>query len=98
MDRFKQMAASQMYQGFAQICLVFSPIVIFLGGFLGKHLFLADLIYVVVPFLLMVLFGFYVRVMERQVQTTPAMTADLERERDAVVKSWLTKPFPDWHS
>lgn len=98
MDRFKQMAASQMYQGFVQVLLVFLPVIFFFGGLLTQNLTTRDFLYVIIPFCMVVSFGLYVKNMERQVQTTPALTAELERERDAVVKTWLTKPFPDWPS
>ncbi len=96
MERFKQLAARQMYAALAQIAFLGLPALIYFGGLTMGVLAPADIGYIILPSLGMIVLGFVFKKTETQVQQTPAADEALATERDAVVATWLKKAVPDW--
>ncbi len=96
-ERFKELAAQQMYAALLQIGLLGLPVVILLVGVAGKILLPADaLLFLLVPSLVILVVASRLRGLERAVKSTPAADDELARQRDAVVTTWMKKAVPDW--
>lgn len=96
MQRYKDLAAGQMYAALVQIVLLIAPIAVFIVGIMLKGFTVQDIGYVIIPSVCIFAAGMYVKQIETKVQQTPAATRELEEERDRVTECWMKKPFPDW--
>jgi hypothetical protein len=94
--RFKKMVAKQMYAALAQIVVLSAPIVIFIAGIMFEALRGSDIVYVIVPSVVIIILGGFFRGWEKHVRSVPAATPELAEQRDAVVRTWLRKALPDW--
>ncbi|MEJ2188790.1 MAG: hypothetical protein P8Y93_05110 [Acidobacteriota bacterium] len=94
--RFQRVVAQQMYAALAQIVLLAVPAVLYVLGVVRGFLGVGDLVFVIVPSLVVLAFGIAMKKTEQQVRRIPARDDDLARQRDAVVTTWMRKPFPDW--
>lgn len=94
--RFQRVVAQQMYAALTQIVLLSVPAVLYVLGVVRGFLGVADLVFVVFPSLVVLAFGIAMKKVEQQVRRIPARDEDLTRQRDAVVTTWMRKPFPDW--
>jgi hypothetical protein len=79
-----------------QIVLLSVPAVLYVLGVVRGFLGVADLVFVIVPSLVVLAFGIAMKKVEQQVRRIPTRDEDLARQRDAVVTTWMRKPFPDW--
>jgi hypothetical protein len=94
--RFQRVVAQQMYAALAQIVLLAVPAVLYVLGVVRGFLGVGDLVFVIVPSLVVLAFGIAMKKTEQQVRRIPARDDDLARQRDAVVTTWMRKPLPDW--
>jgi hypothetical protein len=95
-ERFKRVVAHQMYAALAQILLLSAPVVIFLVGVMTDMLQPRDFLFVVLPSAVILVVAAYHRGWERRAKTIRAADEDFEAQRDAIVRTWLRKPWPDW--
>ncbi len=93
---FQRVVAQQMYAALAQVVLLAVPAVLFVLGVFRGFLGVGDLVFVIVPSLVVLALGIAMKKVEHRVRRIPARDDDLARQRDAVVSTWMRKPFPDW--
>jgi fatty acid desaturase len=96
LERFKRLAAHQMYAALAQIGLLGLPILVFFFGLARGDLHPPDVGYLIFPSLIVLVLAFLFKKVEGDVQRTAAADDLLSGQRDAVVRTWLKRPFPDW--
>jgi hypothetical protein len=96
LERYKQEVAYQMRAALAQIALLGLPLPIYLVGLMSGALSPADALYVILPAVTVGLLGLLVRKVERAMREIPVETDELREQRDAVARTWTTKPLPDW--
>ncbi len=96
LERFKKMVAGQMYGALVQIVLLGAPLVVFLVGIVTKVLGPGDILLVVGPSLVILVAGLLVKPIEAQARTLGTDDPVLEGQRNAIVDTWLHRPFPDW--
>ena len=96
MFRFKRVVAHQMYAALAQIVLLATPPVIFLIGAMLDVLDASDIFFVIVPAIGILVIAAFFRGYEKMARTIPASDPEIEEQRDAIVRTWLRKPWPDW--
>jgi hypothetical protein len=93
---FEKVVARQMYAALLQIGLLASPAIIFVIGFVRKALASSDILFVILPALVIAALGMAFKNLEYKVRSIPADDPILEERRDHIVKVWNSKPFPDW--
>jgi hypothetical protein len=93
---YKRVVGRQMYAALVQIVLLLMPTLLFFTGFFSGVLKVLDLVFVVVPSVLVIVVGMRYKRLEEPMKAILAATPELENERDDVVATWLKKPFPDW--
>jgi len=96
MFRFKKVVAHQMRAALAQIGLLLAPIPIFILGVVLDALDATDIMYVIAPALIIIVVAVVFRSWEQQAKSIPAADPELAEQRDAVVRTWMRKPLPDW--
>ena len=96
MSRYRHDASLQMYAALAQIVLLTVPLLIYVYGALSHILRFWDLLYMLIPSVVVFAVGKSLKRTERRAWNMPADSAELERERDHVVNVWNTRPLPDW--
>ena len=85
-----------MYEDLAQIVFLDHPAGIFFVGVVCKALEPADMIFVIIPAAIILLFDLAYKEVETALRETPIDDEQLRRQRNAVGKTWINKPFPDW--
>ena len=96
MMRFKKVVSHQMHAALFQIVLLSAPIVIFITGMMFEFLTGSDILLVVVPSVIILIVGVIFRKLEMRAKTMPTASPEIGAERDAIVRTWLRKPLPDW--
>lgn len=97
MERFKQLVKGQMYAALVQIAILSIPILVFAYGLWIKVLKPnTDILYMLVPSLVVLGAGMALKSVERNVQNVPTANEELTKERDRIVDIWLHQPFPNW--
>lgn len=96
LERFKRVVARQMVAALVQIGLLGLPALLLLVGFAARALTPGDVVYLLVPSAVMLVIGLAFKPLEARVKTLPTADDELRRQRDAVVRTWLSKPLPDW--
>jgi hypothetical protein len=96
LERFKQVVKTQMYAALAQGAILIIPTLLLFYGFLSRTLVMLDIVYLLIPSLILLGVAIYFKPIERQVQTLPVADPQLQQERDCVVDVWKHKPFPNW--
>lgn len=96
LERFKQVVARQMYAALVQIFVLGSPLLLFFFGIYRGDIHPTDLLWIVVPSLVVMVLGFMYKGLESKVKGIPTGSDELARQRDAIVSTWNSKPFPDW--
>ena len=95
-EKFKIIVAHQMYAALVQIVfLATPPIVYFIGIFRGV-LSPSDIVFIIVPSAVILIVAAMYRGHEKRAKSIPTADPELERQRDAIVRTWLRKPLPDW--
>jgi hypothetical protein len=96
MLRFKKVVARQMYAALIQAVLLIVPLVIFFTGVSFEILNPSEILLVIVPSVIMIFVAVFSRRWEYRVKTIAAADPEIEEQRDAIVRTWLRKPWPDW--
>ena len=94
--RFQELVSRQMYAALFQLGLILASFVVYLAGIPTEILRFADIVYVMIPGLILVVLGFHFKKVEAEACRIPAVGEDLEKQRLAVIKTWRTRPLPDW--
>jgi hypothetical protein len=95
-ERFKEVVARQMYAALVQIVILAAPPILFFVGIVRRELFPADVLAIIVPAGVVIAVAALYKKVEQRVRAIPAADPELERQRDAVIHTWLKKPLPDW--
>lgn len=93
---FEQVVSRQMYAALLQIGLLVSPGVIFVIGLIQGALTVEDVIYVMLPSMVVLALGLVFKQLENRVKSIPVSDPILSERRDHLVKVWNSKPLPDW--
>ena len=93
---FEQVVSRQMYAALLQIGLLVSPGVIFMIGLIMGTLTVEDVIYVMLPSMVVLALGLAFKKLENRVKSIPVSDPILAERRDHIVTVWDSKPFPDW--
>jgi len=93
---FQKVVAHQMYAALFQIVLLATPAVLYVVGAVRGYLEATDLVFVILPSIVIIALGMSMKKVELRVRRIPARDEDLEQQRDAIVTTWVKKPLPDW--
>jgi hypothetical protein len=96
LERFKGLAARQMWAALVQGALLLVAPACFVFGVFDKHLTGADFVWILLPSLIVILTARSYRSLELRAWTLESADSELEAARDAVVRTWRTRPLPDW--
>lgn len=96
LERFKRVVAGQMYAALVQLVLLAVPPILYAVGLVRGVLVGGDIVYILIPSAVVILVAQTFKKLETRVKNIPAADAELARQRDAVVHTWLKKPLPDW--
>ncbi|MEE4271633.1 MAG: hypothetical protein V2I67_08165 [Thermoanaerobaculales bacterium] len=96
LERFKAVVAHQMYAALGQIVLLAAPTILYFVGLFRGALAPPDLLFVVGPSAVILLIAASYRGWEVKARAIETADDELAAERDAVVATWIKKPFPDW--
>jgi hypothetical protein len=96
LEGFKVVVAHQMYAALVQIVLLATPPIVFFIGVFRKVLSPSDILYIIGPSAVILIVAAMYRGQEKHAKIIPTTDPELERQRDAVVQTWLRKPLPDW--
>jgi hypothetical protein len=97
-ESIRRLGKFQMYATLLVFALVALPLLVWIYGkfIVGALGWLDLLLYVILPFVaLLILTGVFGAPAD-EVRATPADTPELEKERDHVADVWVSKNFPDW--
>jgi hypothetical protein len=95
-ERLKTVVARQMIAALVQIGLLGAPAVLYAFGFFTGALGAVDLLYVLLPALVVMGMGARGRPIELAVRNMPTASDDLTGERDRIAHTWVKKALPDW--
>jgi hypothetical protein len=96
MERFKTAVGHQMYAALAQIVLLAAPMLVFLAGIVTGALDPSDIMFVIAPAVVILLVAAVYRRWEQRAKALVATDPELESQREAIVRTWMRRPFPDW--
>ena len=96
LERFKTVVAHQMYAALVQIALLAAPPIVFFVGIFRDILSPSDLLYIIGPSAVILIVAAGYRGQEKRAKSIPTTDPELERQRDAIIHTWLRKPLPDW--
>lgn len=95
-EQFKAVVARQMYGALVQIVLLAVPPIVFFVGIVRGVLGPGDLVFVIVPSLVVIAVAVVYKRVEKEAQSIPVADDELRRQRDMIIHTWLKKPLPDW--
>ena len=96
LDRFKRLAARDMYAALVFILAVTLASVSVAWGLVSGEIGMTDLWLPLAAGGIVIAAGSFLKILEKKVQEVPVSNDELRNERDYVVQTWMTKPFPDW--
>ncbi len=96
MNRFKSIVKRQMYAALIFPAFSVIMILIFLYGVKSGALAAGDLVYIIIPSVLLLLFSKFIKQTEMKLRNIKTDDPNLKKERDRVVSVWIGKAFPDW--
>lgn len=96
LERFQKMVARQMYAALVQLVLLVVPLILYFIGIPTEILRFGDIVFVFIPAGVLIALGHHFKKVETEVCRIPALGEDLEEQRLAVIKTWRTRPLPDW--
>lgn len=96
LERFKRMVKRQMYAALLQIFLLGMPILIYGYGSFRGILDFGDVLYVVIPNTIIIIFSRLMRKHEVTGQTISSSTPELRSEVDVIINYWKKKALPNW--
>ena len=95
-ERMKSVVARQMVAALVQIPLLAASPVLYFVGLMRHALQPGDVVFIIVPSAAVIAFSLASKRIEAAARELPAPDEELRRQRDAIVRTWLTKPLPDW--
>jgi hypothetical protein len=95
-ERMKAVVARQMIAALVQIPLLAASPIVYAIGLLRHVLRPADVVFIIVPSAAVIAFSLAAKRLEAAARTLDAPDDELRRQRDAIVRTWLRRPFPDW--
>ena len=95
-ENMKVVVARQMYAALAQIVLLAAGPLIFVLGLTRGVLGPGDVLFIIIPSAAVIVAGSVYKRVEVAARNIQANDDELARQRDAIVSTWLKKPFPDW--
>lgn len=95
LDEFKAFVKTQMHLALVAMPILYLSAAVFPAGFLLGPLELVDLLYSVIPAILVIACAQILKRVEKRVQTLP-VSEELRHHRDVVVDKWKASPLPDW--
>lgn len=96
MEQFKGVARRQMIAALLQAALLLIAPGCFIWGLTLGHLSPGDFVWLLMPSVAVILVARSYRGLENQIWNLPTEDPTLRDERDRVVKTWKSKPLPDW--
>lgn len=96
LERFKAVVGRQMYAALAQIVLLATPPIAYALGLVFGVLRPSDVVYVIFPSAVIIIVAAVYRGWEKRAKTIPTADPEIQRQRDAIIHTWLRKPWPDW--
>jgi len=93
---FERVVKRQMYAALLQIVLLVAPGIIFVVGLVRKVIAVDDVLYIVLPSLVIMAIGMAFKTLENRARSLPVHDPILEERRDHIVKVWNSKALPDW--
>jgi hypothetical protein len=96
MLRFKKIVANQMYAALAQIALLIAPPALFFLGVFLDVLNASDIFWVIGPAIVVIVVAMVFRSWEQMAKSIPASDPEIEEQRNAVIRTWMRKPLPNW--
>jgi hypothetical protein len=96
MTKYRRLVGRQMYAALLQLLLLAIPPIVFFYGLIHKILTVPDILFVVVPSAILIVIAQLNRRHEARIRTLPTATEQFAEERDAIVRTWVRKPLPDW--
>ncbi len=95
-ERMKSVVRRQMIAALIQIPLLAAGPILYVVGLLRHVLQPGDVVFVIVPSAAVLALGLASKRIEAAARALPAPDHELRRQRDAIVRTWLKKPLPDW--
>ena len=95
-ERMKTVVARQMYAALVQILLLAVSPVVFAVGLLRHVLHPGDVLFIVLPSAAVIVLSLASKRIEAAARSLDTPDDELRHQRDAIVHTWLHKPFPDW--
>ena len=95
-ERFKRVVAGQMYAALVQIGILAVPPILYAVGLATGVLVPGDIVYILIPSAVIILVAQAFKKLESRVKAIPAADEELVSQRDAIVRTWMKKPLPDW--
>ena len=95
-ERMKTVVARQMYAALVQILLLAVSPVVFAVGLLRHVLHPGDVLFIILPSAAVIVLSLASKRIEAAARSLDTPDDELRRQRDAIVHTWLHKPFPDW--
>jgi hypothetical protein len=96
LERFKTVVAHQMHAALIQIVLLATPPIVFFVGIFRGVLSPSDLLYIIGPSAVILIVAAMYRGHEKRAKSIPTADPELEKQRDAIIHTWMRRPWPDW--
>jgi hypothetical protein len=94
--QFQKTVARQMYAALVQLVLFLVPMILYFIGIPSEILRLGDIVFVFVPGGILIALGYHFKKVESEACRIPALGEELDKQRLAVIKTWKTRPLPNW--
>lgn len=94
--RYQEVVGRQMHAALVQFGLLTTPVALYFVGILTDKLHLGDISFVIVPGALLMALAYHFKKVEAEACRIPALGEDLEEQRLAIIKTWKTRPLPNW--
>jgi len=95
-ERMRSVVGRQMIAALIQIPLLAAGPILYAVGLMRHVLNPADVVFVIVPSAAVIAISLAAKRVEAAARSLPAADDELRRQRDAIVRTWLHKPLPDW--
>lgn len=96
LERFKTIVAHQMYAALVQFVLLALPPILFFTGLFRDVFQPSDVVFIIGPSAVILVVAAMYRGQEKRAKSIPTADVELERQRDAVIQTWLRRALPDW--
>ncbi len=96
LSRFRRIVKQQMFSALLQIFFLGTPVFILSFGMKTDILGFSDVLFVVVPNSVVILFGLLMKNLEKKGQSITSSSPELKNEIEHMIYSWKKKAIPDW--